>query len=95
MHKKAIINFAIASVLQKTFAEKYYKVHKFKIAYPNPIQESPSTTTSQDPPTTPTFSHTSQPQYSTRISSVEKPYTFGERQASLSQPLLPAICQYP
>ena len=47
------------------------------------------------PSTTPTSGQTNQPQSSTRISFVENPYTFEERHASLSEPLIPAIRQAP
>ena len=36
-----------------------------------------------------------QPQPSTRISFQENPYTYEERRASLSEPLIPAICHAP
>ena len=58
----------------------------FKIAYQQPTQQSPPTTTSQESPT-PTTSQTNHPQSSTPISFQENPYKFEERHSLLQETL--------
>ena len=92
--KKAIITFALATILLILFLEEYYNKHKFfhSIRQPSKIanqqshsQSSP--TSSQENPTIPTT--TQNPQTSTRISFQDNPHTFEERHARLSEPLEP------
>ena len=102
--KKAVITFALATILLILFLEEYYNKHKFftkkkksikkssKIANQQSHSQS-SPTTSQENPTPPTT--TQNPQTSTRISFQDNPYTFEERHARLSEPLEPVQRQAP
>ena len=101
--KKAVLTFALATVLLILFIQEYYKKHKIssllnnfskfsKIANQQPPQQSPPTT-SQKPPTTPTNSQINIPQSSTNVSFQDNPYTFEERHARLSEPLEPVFRQ--
>ena len=101
--KKAIITFALATILLILFLEEYYNNHKFflwkksikifsKIANQQSQNQS-SPTSSQENPTTPTT--TQNPQKSTRISFQDNPYTFEKRHARLSEPLEPVQRQAP
>ena len=100
--KKAIITFALATILLILFLEEYYNKHKFfskridqkpsKIANQQSHSQS-SQKSSQDKPTPPTT--TQNPQTSTRISFQDNPYTFEERHARLSEPLEPVQRQAP
>ena len=101
--KKAIITFALATILLILFLEEYYNKHKFfhsekSIRLPSKIanQQShsqSSLTSSQENPTIPRT--TQNPQTSTRISFQDNPYTFEERHARLSEPLEPVQRQSP
>ena len=95
--KKAIVTFALATILLILFIEEFYKKHKsshkkISIGHISKIanqqsQNHSSPTSSQENPTIPTT--TQNPQTSTRISFQDKPYTFEERHARLSEPLEP------
>ena len=65
-----------------------------KIANQHPPHQS-SSTTSQESPTTPSINQINNPQWWTRISFQDNPYTFEERHAQLSEPLEPVIRQAP
>ena len=101
--KKAIVTFALATILVILFIEEYYNKHKFshykksigtlsKIANQQSQNQS-SPTSSQENPTIPTT--TQNPQTSTRISFQDNPYTFEERHARSSEPLEPVQRQAP
>ena len=91
--QKAIITFALATILLILFLEEYYNKHKFfhkekSIRIPSKIANQQSH--SQASPTNPTIPTTTQnPQTSTRIKLYNNPYTFEERHARLSEPLEP------
>ena len=96
--KKAIITFALATILLILFLEEYIininfstkRINKkpSKIANQQSLSQS-SPTSSQDNPTPP--STTQNPQTSTRISFQDNPYTFEERHVRLSEPLEPVF----
>ena len=102
--KKAIVTFALATILLILFIEEYYSKHKIsskknskhfsKIANQQRPHQSLQTT-SQKPPTTPTNTKTHNPQSSTRISFQDNPYTVEERHARLSEPIEPVTRQAP
>ena len=103
MYKKAIITFALATILLILFIEEYYIKHKFfhykksiKILSKSANQQSQnqsSPTSSQENPTIPTTNQ--DPQTATRISFQDNPYTCEERHARLSEPLEPVQRQAP
>ena len=105
MYKKAVIIFALATLILIIFIEEYYNQHKFSSSLnfkevttsqpSQPSQQSPSTTTPQDSPTTPTYSQTNHSQPSTLISFQENLSTFEEKHALLSEPLIPVACPAP
>ena len=80
---------------QYKFSSKEKSEEIFKIADQQPTQQSPPTTTPQESPITQTFSQTNRPQSSTRISFQENPYTFEERHALLSEPLISVVRHAP
>ena len=102
--KKAIITFALGTILQFLFFfEDYYSKQKFhhkkintenfsKIANQQPSNQSPPTTF-QENPTTPT--NTQNPQSSTHISFQDNQNSFEERHARLSEALEPVVHQAP
>ena len=101
--KKAIITFALATILLVLFIEEYYKKHKFfhqkksisilsKIA--NQQSQNQSSPTSSQENSTIRIT-TQNPQTSTRISFQDNPYTFEERHARLSEPQEPVQRQAP
>ena len=101
--KKAIVTFALATILLILFIEEYYNKHKSshwkksigqvpKIANQQSQNQS-SPTSSQENPAIATTTQNSQT--STRISFQENPYTFEERHARLSEPLEPVQRQAP
>ena len=91
--KKAIVTFALATILLILFIEEYYNSLE-SLIFPKhistianqPPQNPSSPTSPQEKPTVPTT--TQNPQTSTRISFQDNPYTF-ERHARLSEPLEP------
>ena len=105
MYKKAIKTFALATILLIYFIEEYYIQHTFssyvtmesifKIANQQPTQQSPPTATSQESPTTPTFSQTNHPQSSARVSFRKNPYTFEERHSLVSEPVIDVVRHTP
>ena len=84
-------NFCTSNNTFNHFLWRYYKQHKisskvkteylFKVAYQQPTQQSPPTTTSQESPKTPTSSQTNHPQSSIRIPFQENPFTFEEKKS--------------
>ena len=101
--KKAIVTFALATILLILFIEEYYNKHKSShqkksIGHVSKTanqqsQNQSSPTSSQENPAKPTT--TQNPQTSTRISFQDNPYTFEERHARLSEPLEPVQRQAP
>ena len=61
------------------------------MANQQPTQQSPPTTISRKSPTTPISSQTNHPQSSTLNSFQENSYTFDERHALLSEPLISIV----
>ena len=99
--KNAILTFSLATVLLILIIQEYCKKHKISseinsipkiFQNQQPPHQSPPTT-SQEPPTTPTNTQTNNSQSSIRIFFQDKPYTFEERHARLSEPLEPVIHQ--